>query len=88
MGEAQRRMAAGNYPLGQPRPGQQVQVDLKNATQKECECGCKYFNQEIAVFIVSALTSPTGQELTVQQSRLVCSECKKQLNPKSPEKNE
>lgn len=81
MGESQRRQTLGNYPLGQPKPGQQVQVDLKDAKQRECECGCKYFNQVMTVFIVSALVSPTGQELIVNQPALICSECKKQFNP-------
>jgi len=79
MGEMQRRQAVGNYPLSNSKAGQQIQVDLKNAKQKECECGNKYFNQVVGVFIVSALVSPTGQELVVQRPELVCSECKKEI---------
>ena len=60
-------------------PGQQIQVDLKNAKQRECECGCKYFIPVVQVFTVSALVSPTGQELAVQQPVLVCMECKSLL---------
>ena len=63
---------------GQPQQ-QQIQVDLKNATPKICECGCRYFIPVVAVYKVSALVSPTGQELTAQQPVLVCLECKKVL---------
>jgi hypothetical protein len=62
------------------QPGvKQIQVDLKNATQRTCQnmigdhsgigtvtehmCGCKYFMPVVAVYTVSALLSPTGQEL-------------------------
>ena len=75
MGEAERRKQMG---LG-PRtlhPGQPIQVDLKNANPKVCECGCKYFIPVVAVFTVSVLVSPTGKELTVQLPVLVCMECK------------
>jgi hypothetical protein len=56
-------------------PGEQIQVDLKNATPKVCECGSKYFVPVVMVFTVSALLSPTGQELTAQQPVLVCKNC-------------
>ena len=88
MGEAQRRKAACNYPLGQVMPGQQqqVQFDLKNAKQKVCECGCKYFQQVIEVYVLSAILSPTGKELPGNRLVLVCSECKKPLNLEKIEK--
>jgi len=78
MGEAQRRMGMGLMPPKGPRPGQpiQVEIDLKNATPKLCECGCKYFTPVVQVFTVSALVSPTGQELMAQQPVLLCLECK------------
>jgi uncharacterized membrane protein len=78
MGEA-RRMRENGIQFNQIQPGQQIQVDLKNAIQKVCECGCKYFIPVIALYIVSALVSPTGQELIAQQPVLVCLECKKLL---------
>jgi hypothetical protein len=64
-----------------PMPGQpqQVKVDLAKATQCTCACGCLYFIQAVTVHIVSALLSPTGQELPVQVPALVCMECKAQL---------
>jgi hypothetical protein len=60
-------------------PGQQIQVDLKDAVPRACECGCKYFIPVVAIYTLSALLSPTGQELTAQQPVLVCMECKKIL---------
>ena len=78
MGEAKRLREQG-IQFKQLQPGQQIQVDLKNATPKVCECGCKYFIPVIALYTVSALVSPTGQELTAQQPVLVCMECKKVL---------
>ncbi len=62
-----------------PQPGQQIQIDLKNATPKICACGCKYFIPVVAVYTVSALVSPTGQELVAQQPVLICMECKEVL---------
>ncbi len=84
MGEAKRREEMG-LPIRQLRPGQQIQVDLTNATPKVCECGCKYFIPVIQVYTVSALVSPIGQELTAQQPVLVCMECKRPLNLKPVE---
>jgi len=78
MGEAERRKQMGLGPRTL-QPGQPIQVNLKNAIPKVCECGCKYFTPVIAVFIISALVSPTGQELTVQQPVLICKECKKEV---------
>jgi hypothetical protein len=73
MGEAKRRMELGLMPQGgQP---QQINVDLKNATPRLCECGCKYFTPVVQVFTVSALVSPIGKELTAQQPVLLCREC-------------
>jgi len=71
MGEAQRRIRE----LGMPQQ-QQIQVDLTNATPRLCECGSKYFTPVVQVFTVSALLSPTGQELMAQQPVLICLECK------------
>ena len=78
MGEANRLREQG-IQFKQARPGEQIQVDLKNATPKACECGCKYFVPCVQVFTISALLSPTGQELTVQQPVFVCMECKTAL---------
>ena len=61
------------------QPGEQIQVDLRNAKQRLCECGCKYFVPAVTVHTISAVVSPTGQELTAQQGVLVCLECRKVL---------
>lgn len=61
------------------QPGQQIQVDLRNAEQRVCPCGCKYFEAVILAYRISALTSPTGQELLAQQPVLRCTECKEIL---------
>jgi hypothetical protein len=78
MGEA-RRLRDNGIQMKQVRPGEQFAVDLKNAIQKECECGCKHFIPAFNVYTVSALVSPTGQELTAQQQILICMDCKKTL---------
>ncbi len=85
MGDAKRLRDQG-IKFKQLKPGQQMQVDLKNATPKICECGCKYFIPVIQVYTISALVSPTGQELIAQQPALICLECKallknKEINP-------
>jgi len=66
----------GVLPIRELRPGQQIQVDLRNAVQKECGCGSKYFIPVVTVFGISALVSPNGQDLTVQQPVLICMDCK------------
>lgn len=81
MGEAKRRMDAGlGFTPGALPANQQIQIDLKNATQKVCECGCQYFQTVSMAYIVSALVSPTGQELLAQRPILVCLQCKTPIN--------
>ena len=56
--------------------GQAVEIDPKNAVQQQCAtCGCKFFRMVMTVFKVSALVSPTGQELVIQQPVLICTKC-------------
>ncbi len=74
MGEAN-RMRENGIQFKQLKPGQQIQVDLKNAVPKPCGCGCMHFIPVVAVYTLSALLSPTGQELTAQQPVLVCKNC-------------
>lgn len=76
MGEAKRRMETTGFQMKPLQPGQQVQVDLRNAVPRLCACGCRYFQPVVMVYTISALVSPTGQELTAQQPVLVCMECK------------
>jgi len=75
MGEVKRYFGGKEPQMKTLAPGQQIQVDLKNATPRVCDCGCKYFMPVIAVYTVSALVSPTGQELTAQQPCLICKDC-------------
>lgn len=64
----------------QLRQGEQIQVDLKNATPKLCSaCGSNLFVPAIKVFVVSALVSPTGQEMIAQLPVLVCRVCEQLL---------
>ena len=58
-------------------PGTPIQVDLKNAAIQSCRCGCRYFIPAVMVYKVSALISPTGQELIANQQVVVCLECHK-----------
>ncbi len=78
MGEAIRMREKG-VQFKQVQPGQQINVDVKDATPISCLCGCKLFTPAIMCYTVSALLSPTGQELLAQQSVLVCMECKEPL---------
>jgi len=77
MGEAKRMQDLGfkmNPKANQP---QQIQVDLRNATPQVCnKCGSNLFQPAIMLFSVSALLSPTGQELLAQQPVLVCLSCR------------
>jgi hypothetical protein len=78
MGEATRRNNLSQFPNQHhaPQP-QQIQVDLKDATPKLCSCGCAIFQLGIMCYTISAIISPTGQELLAQQPVIVCMECKK-----------
>ena len=55
---------------------QRLKVDLTKASQLACACGCKHFLQAVTVHVISALLSPTGQELPAQVPVLICLECK------------
>lgn len=82
MGEAKLRMEQTGFKMKPLQPGQQVPVTpemMKNAKRKQCVCGCRLFTPAVAVHTVSALLSPTGQELIVQIPVLVCLECKEVL---------
>ena len=82
MGEAMERLKNTGMKMKQLAPGQQIQLtpkQMESATSKACECGCEYFMQVIKVSNISAIISPTGQELTTQTSVLVCVDCHKAL---------
>jgi hypothetical protein len=65
------------FPIKQLKPGQPIPIDINNATRRAGECGCKFFQPVVMLYTVSALVSPTGQELMVQQAALLCMDCKK-----------
>lgn len=76
MGEKNRVLEFGQQARVNHHPqAQQIQVDLKNAIPKICECGSDLFTPAIKLYTVSALVSPTGQELLAQQPVLVCKNC-------------
>ena len=79
MGEANRVKQFGLQARVNHRQPQQIQVDLSKASQRSCACGCKYFTQAVTVHVISALLSPTGQEMAAQVPALICLECKAQL---------
>ena len=62
------------------KPGEQINVDLRNAVRVKCVCGSEFFTSAIVVYRVSALVSPTGQDLIAQQPVIICLECKKVLD--------
>jgi len=64
MGEAKRRLDATGFKMKPLQPGQQINVDLKDTTQRKCECGGEFFFPAITLHTVSKIMSPTGQELT------------------------
>jgi len=65
------------------KPGEPIAVDAKNAVPKVCGCGCRYFMAVVEVSHLSALMSPTGQELLLQKPVFVCLECKTPLEVKN-----
>ncbi len=87
MGEARDRMLKG-LPPRILKPGDQIQIDVKDIPPKKCECGCQYFIPVVEIYVVSALVSPTGQEMIAQKPILVCVKCKTALGNKEVTKPE
>ena len=75
-GNRLRGLQGGNNPNP---PIQEGQIDMRNAVRKVCECGFELFEPVCELYSVSALLSPSGQELTVQKPVWVCIECKQVL---------
>ncbi len=76
--ESRGRLELGVGPRMHPmRPGEKIQVDLKNSTPKLCQkCGGRYFQQVFVLLSVSALVSPIGKEMVASQPVFICLECK------------
>jgi hypothetical protein len=74
MGEADRfgKKMGGFMQHGQPM---QFEVDIKNTTEITCTCGSKYFTGAVMLRKVSAIVSPTGQEMIAQQPVIICVKC-------------
>lgn len=64
---------------------QQIEVNVDGQDPEKCSCGCVYFQPAVMIYRVSALVSPTGQELTAQRPVLLCMNCNE---PWEPKKNE
>tara|TARA_Y100000310_G_C20163950_1_gene570497 strand:- start:256 stop:474 length:219 start_codon:yes stop_codon:yes gene_type:complete len=55
---------------------QQVPINIKDAEDIECdECKNLYFSPVVVIKRVSALLSPTGQEVMVPVQTFQCSSC-------------
>ena len=59
-----------------PQPKKQVQFDLKDAETMKCaNCGNKIFIQGYVVKKISAIMSPTGQEVIAPVQVFNCGSC-------------
>ena len=59
-----------------PQPKKQVQVDLKDAETMKCaNCGNSIFIQGYIVKKISAIMSPTGQEVIAPVQVFNCGRC-------------
>ena len=62
-------------PIPQPKK-QQVQVDLKNAETMKCaKCGNSIFIQGYVIKKISAIVSPTGEEVIAPVQVFNCGNC-------------
>lgn len=75
----------GNQQKVQPMKPQQVTFNVEGEEPERCVCGCAYFTPAVMVYKVSALVSPTGQELIAQRPVLLCMECRAVLGQKKAE---
>jgi len=85
MGEARRReelRKIGALPPQQPGRGQTIKVDLTHAKQIRCKCGGKVFLPGgVTLFSVSAIVSPTGQDLIANKPCAYCAKCFEPMGP-------
>ncbi len=60
----------------QQQQQQQINIDLKNAEDIKCEeCENVYFTPVVMIKKLSALVSPTGQEVMAPMQLFQCSSC-------------
>ena len=63
-----------------PLPQQQVQVDLKDADTMKCQaCGNSIFIQGYVIKRISAIVSPTGEEVIAPIQVFNCGNCGEML---------
>ena len=63
-----------------PLPKQQVQVDLKDADTMKCQkCGNSIFIQGYVIKRISAIVSPTGEEVIAPIQVFNCGNCGEML---------
>ena len=59
-----------------PKPKQKVQLDLKDAETMTCQkCGNKIFIQGYVIKRISAIVSPSGQEMIAPVQVFNCGNC-------------
>lgn len=64
---------------------QNINIDISNSTEIVCsECGNKTFNQVYLLRKISAVLSPTGQELLIPIMVYECSGCSKIVESTMP----
>ena len=52
------------------------QIDLSKTSQIKCEsCGCEIFKQTLMLRKMSALASPSGQEMIIPMQVFACEKC-------------
>ena len=62
--------------MQQQQQQQQINIDLKNAEDVKCEeCENVYFTPVVMIKKLSALVSPTGQEVMAPMQLFQCSSC-------------
>lgn len=76
MGEARRRMLAGQSPIN--GKVQQFVINVEGKEPIPCSCGCVYFRGAAKLYKISAIESPTGQEMVVEQVVALCIACGKE----------
>jgi hypothetical protein len=54
---------------------QQINVDITGKTPSVCVCGNDTFRPAIQLYVISAIMSPTGQEIIAQNGVLACCKC-------------
>jgi len=65
-----------NQPNQPNQPNQQINLNLKDAEDIKCEeCENVYFTPVIMIKKISALISPTGQEIMAPVQLFQCSSC-------------